>query len=72
MTRREFRARLKALGWRQASAAKYLRVHESAVSRWLSGDNPIPGLVVVALDAATSGSVEQARLGRPKARKDAV
>ena len=46
MTRREFCAALETLGYpSNAAAARALGVHESAVSKWRSGANPVPSWI---------------------------
>ena len=40
------KAALKRLEWTQARAAERLGVTQGAVSRWVSGERPIPGPVV--------------------------
>ena len=47
MTSREFVLALETLGWSQAEASRQLGVTESAVSRWVSGDRPIPGPISI-------------------------
>ena len=50
MTPKQLRERIKALGWSQTQAAKALRLTDGAISRYLSGKRPIPGIVQVALN----------------------
>ncbi len=49
MTAAEFRAALKALALRQAALADRLDVALSTVSRWATGDAPVPGYVAYVL-----------------------
>jgi len=51
MKRQELKAALKRLGWNQRELAQYLGVSEGAVSMWANGLRPIPGPVVLAVNA---------------------
>jgi predicted transcriptional regulator len=61
MTSSEFRAALDELGMYQDQAAGFLRVTPAAVSRWASGDRPVPEwaehVLEIAISAKTSGPV---------------
>ena len=46
MRAKEIKAVLKRLGWTQTEAASRLGVTQGAVSRWVSGDRPIPEPIV--------------------------
>ena len=46
MKAREIKAVLRRLEWTQTEAAARLGVTQGAVSRWLSGDRPIPEPIV--------------------------
>jgi DNA-directed RNA polymerase specialized sigma24 family protein len=49
---------MKREGWSARETAKYLRVTEGAVSRWIHGKRAIPGPVEVALEARLQVSRE--------------
>ena len=57
MTASELRAALDKLELGQAALADHIGVHRESVSRWCSGETPVPGPVAVAVNLML-GSVE--------------
>lgn len=51
MTPAEFKQSLSLLGWKQSDFARATDMHVMAVSRWVTGDAPIPGWVDLYLSA---------------------
>ena len=49
MTSSQFKAAIRARGMNQRDAAKALGVTEAAVSLWINGHRPVPGIAEVAL-----------------------
>ena len=66
MTSDEFKSALEVLGMYQDQAAGFLRVTPAAVSRWATGDRPVPEwaehLLGVAIVAKTTGPVSFKKL----------
>jgi plasmid maintenance system antidote protein VapI len=57
VTALEFRQRLRALGWSQATAARHLGVSEALVSLMANGKRPVTESVADALDAAVDAAL---------------
>ena len=52
---------MQEMGMDQRQFAAFLRVTEGAVSRWLSGGNPVPGTVVALVEMALAQRTQEAR-----------
>lgn len=71
MTAEDFRAALDEKGIAlQVEAARALRVSQASISRWLSGEQPIPPIVRTALDGIKPQTAEVTRqTARGRSRK---
>ncbi len=52
VTSTEFRAALKALGWKQSDLEQRIKVHPNTISAWATGRVKVPGPIVAYLDLA--------------------
>lgn len=73
MTSEEFKATLRALGWKQTDFARKSGLNPTTISRWITGDTPVPEWAVRYLQAMQRIADLHAEFVVPdKGRNDAV